>query len=57
MSAIPAFALSLLMLAAFALAIGGIWFIAKAKDRKRGVLMLAASAVFFVNVLIWTLPA
>jgi uncharacterized membrane protein YhfC len=57
MSAIPAFALSLLMLAAFALAIGGIWFIAKAKDRKRGVLMLAAAAVFFVNVLIWTLPA
>jgi Na+-transporting NADH:ubiquinone oxidoreductase subunit NqrD len=45
------------MLAVFALAIGGIWFIAKAKDRKRGVLMLAAAAVFFVNVLIWTLPA
>ena len=56
-SDLPAFALSLLMLAAFALAIGGTWFIAKVKDRRRGVLMLIAAAVFFVNVLIWTLPA
>lgn len=55
-SGLPAFALSLLMLAAFALAIGGSWLIAKAKDRRRGILMLVAAAVFLGNVLIWTLP-
>ena len=40
----------------FALAAGGIYLIATRRDRKRGVLMLAAAAVFLVNVLIWTLP-
>lgn len=55
-SGLPAFALSLLMLAAFALAIGGVWLIAKAGDRKRGVLMIVAAGVFLGNVLIWTLP-
>ena len=49
-----AFALSLAMLAVFALVAGGVWLIAKARDRKKGALMLAAAAVLFGNVLIWT---
>lgn len=51
---VAAFALSLAMLAVFALAAGGVWLIAKARDRKKGALMLAAAAVLFGNVLIWT---
>lgn len=47
-------ALSLAMLAVFALGAGGVWLIVKRKDRKRGVLMLAAAAVVLVNVAIWT---
>lgn len=48
--------MSIAMLAVFLLAGGGLWLIAKARDRKKGGLMLAAAAVLLVNVLIWTLP-
>ena len=51
-----AVALSIAVLAAFALAIGGAWLLIKRKERKQGLLMLLCAAVFFVNVLIWTLP-
>jgi high-affinity Fe2+/Pb2+ permease len=47
-------ALSLAMIAAFALAGGGTWLLIKRKERKQGVLMLVAAAVLFANVLIWT---
>ena len=43
------------MIAAFALAAGGIHQLVKRKDRKKGILMLAASAVAVGNVLVWTL--
>nr|WP_295371600.1 hypothetical protein [uncultured Sphingosinicella sp.] len=56
MTGLAATLLSIVMLAVFALAAGGIYLIATRRDRKRGVLMLAAAAVFLVNVLIWTLP-
>jgi hypothetical protein len=46
---------SLLMLAVFALAAGGIYMIRKGGNRKRGTLMLIAAAVFLGNVLIMTL--
>jgi hypothetical protein len=48
-------ALGLLMLAVFALSAGGVYLIRARRDRKRGVLMLVAAAVFFANVLILTL--
>ena len=48
--------LSLLMLGAVLLAAGGVWLIVKGRDRKRALLMLAAAAVMFGNVAIWTLP-
>ena len=47
--------LSILMIAAFALAAGGIHLLVKRKDRKKGVLMLLAAAVALGNVLVWTL--
>lgn len=42
------------MLAVFALMWGGIYLIAKRRDRKKGALMLVCAAVIFGNVLIWT---
>ena len=50
-----AFLLSILMLAAFALAGGGLYLIATARDRRKGALMLLAALVLFGNVLVWTL--
>ncbi len=44
------------MLACFALVWGGIWLIAKQRDRRRGILMLVAAAVILGNVLIWVVP-
>jgi len=49
--------LSIVMLAVFALTWGGAWLILKARDRKRGALMLVAALVLLGNILIWTLPA
>ena len=51
-----AIALSIAVLAAFALAGGGLWLLIKRKERKQGLLMLLCALVFFANVLIWTLP-
>ena len=50
-----ALVLSILMLAAFALAAGGVHLIVRRKERGKGALMLLAAAVALVNVLIWTL--
>jgi hypothetical protein len=49
MGAMPAIA----MLAAFALAIGGVALIRRA-ERTKGALMLVAAVVLIGNVLIWT---
>jgi hypothetical protein len=48
-------ALSLAVIAAFALLGGGVWLLIKRKARKQGVLMLLAAAVLFGNVLTWTM--
>jgi hypothetical protein len=50
------FALSLAMVAAFALAIAGVMLIVKKQDRQRGLLMIGVSAVLIANVLIWVWP-
>jgi uncharacterized protein HemX len=46
--------LSILVLAAFGLAAGGIYSVAKRRDAKKGALMLVAAAVLIGNVLILT---
>jgi hypothetical protein len=51
----PALLLSLLMLAGFALAAGGIYTLTKLKDRTKGILMLIAALVMWGNVAILTL--
>jgi hypothetical protein len=51
-----AVALSIAVLAAFALTAGGLYLLIKRKERKQGLLMLLCAGIFFVNVLIWTLP-
>jgi high-affinity Fe2+/Pb2+ permease len=48
-------ALALAMLAAFALAAGGVKLALKRDQRKHGLLMITAAAVLFANVLVWTL--
>lgn len=48
--------LSIAMLAVFALAIGGVWLIARRRDAKRGVLMLVMAVVLLGNVLIAAWP-
>jgi hypothetical protein len=45
--------LAILMLAVFALAWGGIWFIRRGQ-RQKGVLMIVCAVVALGNVLIWT---
>jgi hypothetical protein len=55
MSGASATFLSILMLAGFLLGAGGVHLLLKEKEKKKGILMLAASAVAFGNVLIWTL--
>lgn len=47
--------MSLLMLAGFALAAGGVYLIAKKRDRRRGLLMLVAALVMWGNVAILSL--
>jgi hypothetical protein len=49
-------AMSVAMIAVFALAVGGVYLWARRGDSKRGILMLAAAFVILANVLIWTLP-
>ncbi|MFZ2996791.1 hypothetical protein [Sphingobium sp.] len=48
--------LSILMLAGTILVAGGIFAIAKKKDRKRGALMILCGLVMFANVVISTVP-
>ncbi len=50
------FALSLAMIAAFALAIFGGRMVIKGQDRQRGLLMLGVALVLIANVLIWAWP-
>jgi len=50
------FALSVAMIAVFALVGGGGWLIAKRRGRKRGILMIVAALVIAGNVAIWTMP-
>lgn len=45
--------LSIAVLGAFALTGGGIWMIAKQRDRQKGLLMIAAALVLAANVAIW----
>ena len=53
MGTIASVALALGVIAALILSIGGLRMVGS--DRKRGLLMVAAGAVIFGNVLIWTL--
>jgi hypothetical protein len=46
--------LSIMVLATFALGAGGMWFIVRRRDVKKGILMLVAALVLLGNVLIWT---
>ncbi|HYD38029.1 MAG TPA: hypothetical protein VEA60_10470 [Allosphingosinicella sp.] len=55
MYAIAVTALSLAVIASFALIGGGLYLLVARRDRRRGTLMLAAALVLFANVLIWTL--
>ena len=48
--------LSIMVLAAFALAAGGLWMLTKRRDTRKGVLMLVAAIVILANVLIWSAP-
>lgn len=47
--------LAVAMMAVFALAGGSFVLLRRPGERRRGALMLAAAAVLFANVLIWTL--
>jgi hypothetical protein len=47
-------ALTLAMLAAFALSIAGVRLARRRSDRQRGLLMIAVAIVLVANVLIWT---
>jgi len=55
MSGFGATLLSIMMIAVFALVVGGAFVFVSRGDRKRGLLMLAAGLVMLMNVLIWTL--
>ena len=54
MSALASTLLSIAVLAAFVLAGGGIYLVAKRINRVQGVLMLIMAAVLIGNVLVWT---
>jgi hypothetical protein len=54
MHTIASAALSLAVLAAFALAGGAFYLISRQRNWKQGLLMLFAAAVLIGNVLIWT---
>lgn len=46
--------LALAVISAFLLVLGGIYLMREKATRTRGILMLVASAVLFMNVMIWT---
>ena len=52
-SGLPAVLLSIAVIAVFLLIAGGIRLI-RTGDRTKGMLMIVAAAVLFVNVLIWS---
>ncbi len=54
MSAVAALTLSILMLAAFGLTVGGAWLILKRRDPRKGGLMIVAAIVMLGNALIWS---
>jgi high-affinity Fe2+/Pb2+ permease len=54
MEGLAALAMTVAMLAAFALAVAGVKLAMRPDERKRGLLMLAAAAVLVGNVLVWT---
>jgi len=54
LQAIAAVALPLAMIAAFALAVGGIRLIVARRVYKQGALMLVMAAVLVANVLVWS---
>ena len=56
MAGFAAALLSIAVIGAFGLIIGGLWLILKTGERKKGLLMLASAVVLLLNVLIWTLP-
>jgi hypothetical protein len=56
MQTIASAALSLGVLAAFALTGGGIYLLVTRRNRKQGLLMLVTAVVLIGNVLVWTLP-
>jgi hypothetical protein len=49
-------ALSIVMLAVFALIAGAVWLWRKPGMRKQAVLMLVLAAIAAINVAIWTVP-
>jgi phosphate starvation-inducible membrane PsiE len=53
----PGLTLSLGMLGSIALVFGGVRLLITSKDRKRGLLMLAAALVLIINVLLIAWPA
>jgi phosphate starvation-inducible membrane PsiE len=53
----PGLTLSLAMLGVIALVFGGVRLLIASKDRKRGLLMLAAALVLIINVLLIAWPA
>jgi hypothetical protein len=55
MTGTSAIFLSILMIAAFLLAWGGIYLLVKKRDRQKGILMLVCAAVALGNVLVWAL--
>ncbi len=50
-------ALSIAMIAAFTLLVGGVKLALKHQERRRGVLMIVAGLVLAGNVLIWAWPS
>jgi hypothetical protein len=55
MSGLGATLLSILMIAAFLLAVGGGLLVARRRERLKGALMLVCAIVLIGNVLVWTL--
>jgi high-affinity Fe2+/Pb2+ permease len=54
MSNFSSLTLTVAMIAAFLLIIGGVKLAINRQTRVRGVLMVVAAAVIFMNVMIWT---
>ena len=55
LTGIGAAAPAIAMLGMFACVAGGVYLLAKGRERKRAVLMLVMAVVLLGNVLVWTL--